>query len=90
MTNGHSDTVDICVIDADDLLDNPNGIIEAYCKSVGLEYDPKMLDWDTEKDHQQAKDAFEKWKGFHDDAMHSSSLKPRLHVSLITKLRFII
>lgn len=81
-TNGHSDTVDICVIDADDLLDDPSGIIEAYCKSVGLEYDPRMLDWNTDEDHQQAQDAFEKWTGWHDDALHSSSLKPRLHVSL--------
>ena len=81
-TNGHATKVDICVIDADDLLDNPNGIIEAYCKSVGLDYDPSMLNWDTEADHQKAKDAFAKWHGFHEDAINSSSLRPRLHVSL--------
>ena len=74
--------VDICVIDADDLLDNPSGIVEAFCKSVGFEYDPKMLDWSTEEDRQQAKAAFEKWPGFHEDAMHSDSLRPRIHVSL--------
>ncbi|MCJ1258160.1 helicase [Lignoscripta atroalba] len=78
-TNGHATKVDICVIDADDLLDNPNGIIEAYCKSVGLDYDPSMLNWDTEADHQKAKDAFAKWHGFHEDAINSSSLRPRLH-----------
>ena len=78
--------VDICVIDADDLLDNPSGIVEAFCKSVGFEYDPTMLDWSTEEDRQQAKVAFEKWPGFHDDAMHSDSLKPRIHVSLIETL----
>lgn len=77
--------VSITVIDADDLLDNPNGIIEAYCKEVGLEYDPHMLNWDTEEDHAQAKMAFEKWQGFHNDAIDSSSLKPRdcKHVSCI-------
>jgi len=41
------------------------------------------LTWDSEEDHQRAKDAFEKWKGFHDDAINSTSLKPRsaAHVS---------
>ncbi|OBT89664.1 hypothetical protein VE02_01804 [Pseudogymnoascus sp. 03VT05] len=69
--------VSITMIDADDLLDNPNGIIEAYCKEVGMDYDPGMLNWDTEEDHAQAKRAFEKWRGFHNDAIESSSLKPR-------------
>jgi hypothetical protein len=77
------DEVSITVIDADDLLDNPEGIISAYCKEVGIDYDPKMLIWDTEEDHQRARDAFEKWRGFHDDAINSTSLKPRsaAHVS---------
>ncbi len=82
-TNGHtgsSGQIEICVVDADDLLDNPKGIIEAYCKSVGIGYDEKMLTWDTEEDQQQAKEAFEKWTGFHEDAMNSSDLRPRLHV----------
>jgi hypothetical protein len=69
--------VSITVIDADDLLDDPEAIISAYCKEVGIKYDPQMLSWDTEEDHQRAKDAFEKWKGFHDDAINSTSLKPR-------------
>ena len=82
VTNGHPGKVDICVVDADDLLDNPSGIIEAYCKSVGLKYDPQMLKWNSEEDHNQAREAFEKWKGFHEDAMNSSELRPRLHVSI--------
>ena len=84
ITHGYSDVssrVEICVVDADDLLDNPKGIIEAYCGSVGIQYDEKMLNWDSEEDRQQAKDAFEKWQGFHDDAMNSTDLKPRPHVS---------
>lgn len=77
--------VSITVIDADDLLDNPQGIIEAYCKEVGIDYTPEMLNWDTEEDHQRAKNAFEKWRGFHEDAINSTSLKPRsaAHVSLL-------
>lgn len=80
LTNGE---VSITVVDADDLLDNPSGIIEAFCKEVEIDYAPDMLNWDTEEAHQHAKDAFEKWPGFHDDAINSCSLKPRsaAHVS---------
>ncbi|MCJ1352880.1 MAG: hypothetical protein MMC33_002864 [Icmadophila ericetorum] len=73
--------LEICLIDADDLLDNPNGIIEAYCNSIGYKYDPGMLSWDTEEDDQIARALFAKWPGFHDDAFQSSALKPRHHVS---------
>jgi hypothetical protein len=82
--------VSITVIDADDLLDDPEGIVSAYCKEVGIKYDPQMLIWDTEEDHQRAKDAFEKWNGFHNDAINSTSLKPRdsAHVSSSGVLSF--
>ena len=73
--------VEICLIDADDLLDNPHGIIKAYCNSIGYEYDPGMLSWDTKEDDEQAHALFAKWPGFHDDVFQSSSLKPRSHVS---------
>ena len=72
--------VEICVVDADDLLDNPKGIIEAFCQSVGLDFDEKMLSWESEEDHRQAQEAFEKWRGFHEDAMNSNNLRPRQHV----------
>ena len=29
--------VKITVIDADDLLDDPEGVVKAYCKEVGIE-----------------------------------------------------
>ena len=82
---GNKSKVEICLIDADDLLDNPSGIIEAYCKSVGIDYTLEMLKWNTEKDHKDAKQAFEKWTGFHEDAIHSTELKARTHVSFINK-----
>lgn len=74
---------EICVIDADDLLDNPSGILEAYCRSVGIKYTPSMLNWDNEEDLRTAKEAFAKWNGFHEDAIHSTELKPRTHVSKV-------
>ncbi len=72
---------EICVIDADDLLDNPSDIISAFCETVGIDYSPDMLNWDNEESHKHARNVFQKWKGFHDDAIHSKDLKPRQHVS---------
>lgn len=74
--------VQICVIDADDLLDNPEGVLRKYCASIGIDFSPSMLCWDDDQHHAHAKEAFEKWDGWHDDAIHSKDLKPRAHVSL--------
>ena len=76
-------TDEICVIDADDMLDAPAATIEAFCNSVGLPYTPEMLIWDTPEDYKVACDAFEKWRGFHNDAIESSSLVARKHVSIL-------
>lgn len=73
--------VQICVIDADDLLDDPEGILRQYCDSIGMEFSQDMLTWDSEESHKFAKEQFEKWDGFHDDAIGSKDLKPRQHVS---------
>jgi hypothetical protein len=77
--NGSEHGVEICVVDADDLLDNPSGMIEAVCKTTGIDYKPEMLVWDTEEDQTLAKEAFEKWKGFHEDAIDSTMLRARTH-----------
>ena len=80
-TKDSAKEVEICVVDADELLDDPAGIVSAYCKSVGLEYHEQMLSWDSEEDQKHAKHAFEKWAGFHEDALNSRDLKPRKEVS---------
>ncbi|KAN0070811.1 P-loop containing nucleoside triphosphate hydrolase protein [Elaphomyces granulatus] len=79
LSDAHAKEVEICVVDADDLLDKPAAMVEAFCKSVGLEYEPGMLSWDTEEDHRMAKEAFQKWNGFHDDAIQSKRLSARSH-----------
>ncbi|KAI4099426.1 MAG: hypothetical protein LQ339_005947 [Xanthoria mediterranea] len=81
-SNGFTRGVEVCVIDADNLLDNPAGIVEAFCKSTGIDFTPDMLEWSTEADQQQAEEAFSKWPGFHDDAMNSCDLKPRQHADV--------
>ena len=35
------------VIDADDLLDDPQGVTAAWCDAVGIEFMPEALRWDT-------------------------------------------
>lgn len=75
--DGHH--VPITVIDADDLLDKPAEVIEAYCKRVGIEYTPDMLRWEDEENQEYALEAFEKWTGWHDDVLGSTYLKPRSH-----------
>lgn len=75
--------ISIAVVDADDMLDKPAKMIEAFCKEVGIEYKPEMLFWDTEEDHQFATEKFEKWIGFHDDAIQSTSLRARAHAQVV-------
>lgn len=69
----------ITVIDADDLLQNPEAVLQVYCKEVGIDYSPKMLEWGDDENQQYAAKAFEKWYGFHHDAIDSTCLKPRPH-----------
>jgi len=33
------------VVDADDLLEDPEGIMRAYCEGIGVTFDRKMLEW---------------------------------------------
>jgi hypothetical protein len=77
--NGSHSGVEITLVDADDLLDNPAEMIEVFCKSTGIKYEPDMLDWDTEEHQTYAKEVFEKWKGFHEDAIDSKRLNKRTH-----------
>jgi hypothetical protein len=69
------------------MLDNPEGAIRAYCDRTGIEFKPEMLVW-SDEDTEYARNQFEKWNGFHDDAIKSSSLKARTHkqVSRLMKI----
>ncbi|KAL7626238.1 hypothetical protein AAE478_003008 [Parahypoxylon ruwenzoriense] len=77
-TNGNKDGgVTITIIDADDLLDHPEHVVKAFCKETGIEFKPNMLTWDDVGNQEYVSDAFAKWKGFHNDAIHSTSLTAR-------------
>ncbi|KAB2573399.1 hypothetical protein DBV05_g7913 [Lasiodiplodia theobromae] len=76
-----SNSVEVCVIDADDLVDDPAGVIARYCESVGIEFSPGMLRWGGEEGGSRgvAEEQFRKWKGWHEDAICSTGLEPRAH-----------
>ena len=77
-TNGQQDSgIDICVVDADDMLDAPIEVIQKFCGSVGLPYTEDMLHWDNPEDQTHARHVFEKWRGFHNDAIDSTGLVGR-------------
>lgn len=80
--NGDDGHLPITVMDADDLLDNPTGMIEAYCNAVGIDYTPDMLRWEDDENQQYAAKAFAKWPGFHEDVLKSTYLKPRSHAQV--------
>lgn len=81
LEQGIVDKDNLVVVDADDLLDNPEKTIRQYCEKTGIDFKPEMLDWNDD-DKTRARVAFEKWNGFHNDAIKSSSLKPRTHAQV--------
>lgn len=87
---GHESGAEICVVDADEMMEKPAPTMEAFCRSVGLEYSEAMLHWDTQEDHQFARDAFEKWRGFHNDAIESRGLETKEPVSILLILFWVI
>ncbi|KAI1085754.1 P-loop containing nucleoside triphosphate hydrolase protein [Whalleya microplaca] len=75
--------INITMIDADDLLDQPQPVVEAFCRETGIDYRPDMLTWDDEENQKYVSDAFAKWIGFHNDAIHSTNLSARTHAHKI-------
>ena len=69
------------VIDSDDLLENPHGIVEAWCGAVGIPFLPEALSWEP-----GARDEVSWWDGgsFHENLRNSDGLKPqvRRHIDI--------
>lgn len=83
LRNGNGPAVKITVVDADDLLDKPAEVIRAFCEDVGIDYHDGMLKWEDEEGQRLAVEAFEKWNGFHDDAIGSTELRARTQAKKI-------
>jgi hypothetical protein len=58
------------VVDADDLEEDPDGIIRAYCRRLGLRFIPEAMSWAPE--HQEEWDI---WKDWHTDAAQSTGIQ---------------
>lgn len=71
----------ITVLDADDMLDNPEGTIRVFCERVGIDFQPEMLVWNDD-DQKHAATHFAKWHGFHEDAIDSTRLRARSHAQV--------
>lgn len=65
------------LIDADDLLSHPDSILRLVCSRLDIPYSPSMLSWSTPEDQAYAKSLFEKYAGYHEDALHSTGLRPK-------------
>ncbi len=62
------------VIDSDDLLENPHGIVEAYCGAVGIPFKPEALSWEP-----GTRDEVSWYDGgsWHQNLRDSDGLKPQ-------------
>lgn len=78
---GLVDKDQLTVLDADDLLDNPEPMIRKYCERTGIEFEPGMLKW-NDADQEHAAKLFAKWDGFHNDALGARELKGRTHAQV--------
>ena len=64
---------ELVVIDADDLLEDPAGVMEAYCAALGLPFDTSMLSW-TPGPVPELASPFQGWT---DDVQQSSGIQRR-------------
>jgi hypothetical protein len=67
------------VVDADDLEDDPDGIIRAYCRQLGLPFMPEAMTWAPE--HQEE---WEIWKDWHKDAAQSTGIQKSVECFEVT------
>jgi len=72
-----------CVIlDADDLLEDPEGMMSAYCEAVGLPFSPSMLSWEPGP----VKELESPWSGWTDDVINSNGISRRAKTSKLPSL----
>jgi len=62
------------VLDSDDLLEDPHGMVAAWCEAVGIPFIPQALSWTP-----GARDEVSWWDGgsFHENLRGSDGLKPQ-------------
>jgi hypothetical protein len=58
------------IVDAADLTANPEGVVAAYCESLGIPFMPEALSWDPQK-----MPDWEMWAEWHTEAEESTGIK---------------
>lgn len=69
------------IIDADDLLKNPEFVIEQYCKFTGLIFKKEHLNWKPEM-----VDIWKTWPGWHESVSKSTGLKAKKDTAALEKI----
>lgn len=67
----------ITLVDAADLLDDPETIMALVCKELDITYSPDILSWEGKEKHDQASEAFRNWGVWHDVVVKSTGLHKR-------------
>ncbi|THB75785.1 MAG: sulfotransferase family protein [Desulfobacteraceae bacterium] len=62
--------LDTIVVDADDLEDDPDGTVQAYCRAIDIPFIPEAMTW--ESGHQKEWDI---WKDWHRDAAQTTGIQ---------------
>ena len=60
---------DPIVIDAQDLSENPDAMVAAYCASLGIDHEPQALTWEPREVPE-----WDMWDGWHDNAQESTGI----------------
>jgi hypothetical protein len=57
------------VIDASDFSENPEGIVAAYCKKLGIPFMPEALSWEPREVPE-----WKMWNSWHQEAQESTGI----------------
>lgn len=58
------------VVNADDLIDDPHGLVAAYCQALGLPFMPESLQWEAGQ-----RPEWDIWTRWHVDAANSTGIE---------------
>jgi hypothetical protein len=71
---------DICVVDAEELMENPDKVMSAYCRKNGIPYHESILHWDKTEDQERAASVIDRWGflvTFHKAVLQSKGLRAK-------------
>jgi hypothetical protein len=64
---------DMAIVESEELVSNPEAVLQAFCAKLDLEWDPRMVSWNAGEVKE-----FKTWPGFHVDVEESTGFhKPK-------------